>query len=82
MTGSTQEKNQETYSVDSLEHKYNSSPSASIEHEEKPSKKSKFRWSVDLSDHPPEIFNLTLYLSILSLEYLVLQEDLKKVTQG
>ena len=37
MTGSTQE-NQETYSVDSLEHKYNSSPSASIEHEEKPSK--------------------------------------------
>lgn len=38
MTGSIQEKNQETYSVDSLEHKYNSSPSASIEHEEKPSK--------------------------------------------
>lgn len=82
MTGSTQEKNQETYSVDSLEHKYNSSPSASIEHEEKPSKKSKFRWSVDLSDHPPEIFNLTLYLSIFVFGVLGASRGLEEGNSG
>lgn len=82
MTGSIQEKNQETYSVDSLEHKYNSSPSASIEHEEKPSKKSKFRWSVDLSDHPPEIFNLTLYLSIFVFGVLGASRGLEEGNSG
>lgn len=32
--------------------------------EEKQTKKRKFRWTVDTSEHPRQIFNLTLYLSI------------------
>lgn len=35
---------------------------------------SRFRFSVDTTDHPPQIFNKTLYLSIFVLECLVLVE--------
>ncbi|KAG7663534.1 uncharacterized protein J8A68_002918 [[Candida] subhashii] len=45
----------------SVEDKYTKQHTADIQSEPK---KKKFRWTVDTSEHPPQVFNLTLYLSI------------------
>ena len=78
---SPQEKIQETQSILSIENKYNSPDTISFQGSEH-IKKKKFKWTVDTSDHPPEIFNYTLYLSIFVFGILGAARGLEEGNSG
>ncbi|KAL6451769.1 qutD Probable quinate permease [Candida maltosa Xu316] len=57
-----QDKSKEIHSVVSIQDKYNSSSQVSMQEQKKVAKK-KFKWSIDTSDHPPEVnFNIIIWI--------------------
>lgn len=76
-----QEKTQDVQSIISIDNKYNSPDGVSFQDSD-PVKKKKFRWTIDTSEHPPQIFNYTLYLSIFVFGILGASRGLEEGNSG
>lgn len=64
-TAAQEKKGTDTPSLRSIQEKYVTGEDPVVENQQpKKSWMSKFRFTADTSEHPPEIFNMTLYLSI------------------